>query len=162
MKALRILMVLILTAFFFGGCSETNTEQNEAAVDEESTFEISEDSDIMLSVKSASDDSLVLGIYNNSSEPIYWGQRYVIEQSQGGSWYRLKEIELEEDEFFAWEDILYKLEGEGTTEENENWIDYYGRLSEGHYRIVKEFFTDVRQDERFGEIIYVACEFDVE
>lgn len=124
----------------------------------ESTFEISEDTDILISVKNANSDSLELKICNKTPSTIFWGQWYVIEKQENNAWYQLQEIELEENVVFGWEDILYSLKAENTTVENENWIDYYGSLPKGDYRIVKAFFFDERQQD---EKIYVACEFSI-
>lgn len=125
----------------------------------ESTFDISENSNISLSVKSANNDCLELEISNNTSNTIFWGQWYVIEKLENNSWYQLQEIDLEDNVIFAWEDILYSLKESDITTENENWTDYYGKLSTENYRIIKSFFCDERKQD---ENIYVACEFSIE
>ena len=156
----KILLVLCLTIMFLSGCgSQNKVSEMDTSLGNESTLEISADTDIVLSVKTSNSNSLELEICNKTPSTIFCGQWYVIEKQENNTWYQLQEIELEENVIFGWEDILYSLEAENTTVENENWIDYYGNLSKGDYRIIKSFFFDERkQDEK----IYVACEFTVE
>ena len=163
MKKITTLMTLILfIIIFFNGCNVIRKNVNEVTnmkTTIESTFDISENSNILLSVKSADNNCLELEISNNSSNTIFWGQWYVIEKLDNKSWCQLQEIELEDNVVFGWEDILYSLKGSDITTENENWSDYYGNLPKGNYRIIKSFFYDERKQD---ENIYVACEFSID
>ena len=162
MKKIATLILFIIV--FFNGCNVIEKNENEVTDMKttngfESTFYISENSNISLSVKSANNDCLELEISNNTSNTIFWGQWYVIEKLENNTWYQLQEIELEDNVIFGWEDILYSLKESDITTENENWTDYYGSLPKGNYRIIKSFFYDERKQD---QNIYVACEFYIE
>lgn len=162
MKKITTLILFII--LFFNGCNVIEGNENEVSdmkttIGIESTFDISENSNILLSVKYADNNCLELEIENNTSSTVFWGQWYVIEKLENNSWYQLQEIELENNIIFGWEDILYSLKESDITIENENWSDYYGSLPKGNYRIIKSFFFDERKQD---ENIYVACEFSIE
>lgn len=170
------MLLLCLTIMVFSGCEnqntvsetetfiepETITEGTDEAIEmktlleNESTLEISADTDILLSVKTANSDNLELEICNKSSNTIFFSSWFIIEKKQNDIWYQQY---IKAPEEIVWVDSLGYLDADNTTIINENWSGKYPNISEGKYRIIKAFFWDERnQDEK----VYVACEFNIE
>lgn len=139
---------------------ETKTESEDETVGMETSFEKESTLDILLSVKSANANSLELEISNNSSKTLYWGSWFTLEKKENDNWYEVKLLDLESDNIArTWTDSLAYLNKDETRTIECKWDNGYGELSNGNYRIVKEFFFDERnQDEK----VYVACEFSIE
>jgi hypothetical protein len=56
---------------------------------------------------------------------------------------------------YGWNSIGYYVGEDGTREMNINWEWLYGKLSKGHYRIVKSISLEPYVRE------YFSCEFDI-
>lgn len=127
---------------------------------EKSILEISDTNDFTITAEKASPTGIEMKISNNSPKTLYWGSWFTVEKKENDGWYELNLLELEgNDVKRAWTDILAFLDSNETRNIEQQWENGYGELPKGDYRIVKDFFFDVRnQDEK----IYVACEFSIE
>lgn len=92
----------------------------------------------------------------NVTGELQTGQRYEIQvRNAHGEWIdnSSKDVEI------AWDDIAYLISNDDTTKMDLNWEYLYGRLNDGHYRIVKRVM-DYRAPGDYDE--YDICaEFDI-
>ena len=92
----------------------------------------------------------------NVTGELQTGQWYEIQvRNAKGEWIdnSSKDVEI------AWEDIAYLISNNGMTEMDLNWEYLYGRLNDGHYRIVKKVM-DYRAPGDYDEYDIYA-EFDI-
>lgn len=97
-------------------------------------------------------------VVNHAMETLYWGSEWTLEESIDGVWYEL-EIVPPEGVVVVSHDILFTLAGGQSRVLEFQWEGIIKELSEGSYRIVKEFYYDDRKRE---DAINVACEFRID
>lgn len=93
-------------------------------------------------------DQITVSMKNQTKEELIWGEMFYLEQERDGKWYV---VNSKDDAF--WIEIAYGLEPEQTSENVCYVTEMYGKLSAGHYRILKEFYA--------GEKFFAAVEFEV-
>lgn len=87
-------------------------------------------------------------IVDKNITPYVWGPGYKLQIKQDGVW---KDMEpLREMNF---EDISYELNEEGIYEETINWLEDYGSLGQGNYRIVKSTNYNETNIEFYAEFL---------
>ncbi len=79
-------------------------------------------------------DKVTVSIKNQTEEPLIWGEMFYLEQERDGKWYVIDPLDG-----VAWIAIAYELQPKQTAENVCYVTDMYGKLSAGHYRILKEF-----------------------
>ena len=139
---------ILILCLLFCGC--------EQKVGNPSTLNISATTTISMMVVNISDTQIELELENHSEDTLYWGTWYVLEKNIEGTWYEV-EMELPEGVSLSWHAIQYSLAG-GEKQSLDYSLEFYENLSQGNYRIVKDFsFDEKNQEEKF----YVACEFEI-
>lgn len=133
---------------------------NTKDIGEKSMLEISFTDDFTISTEEVYPTGIEMKISNNSSKTLYWDSWFTLEKKENDNWYEVKLLDLGNDNIArSWTGSLAYLNKYETSTIECKWDNGYGELSNGNYRIVKEFFYDKRnQDEK----IYVACEFTIE
>lgn len=152
-KIRKIMSAFTIICLLMAGC---NTKD----IGEKSMLEISVTDDFTISTEEAYPTGIKMKISNNSSKTLYWDSWFTLEKKENDNWYEVKLLELEGSDIDrTWTSYLAYLNKDETRTIECKWDNGYGELSNGNYRIVKEFFFDERnQDEK----IYIACEFSIE
>lgn len=85
-------------------------------------------------------EGLVLSIKNETKEEIVFDDGYIIEKKTYGQWYKLPSQSLKT---IDWEDEPLVIPPESTVEDacSVEWLEGYGKLSAGSYRLLKKFET---------------------
>ena len=77
-------------------------------------------------------------LITDNNEPDYgWGKSYRIQKNENGSWNDLKTIRE-----LAFEEIAYILDENNQLKQKINWVNLYGELEKGTYRIVKPVYDN--------------------
>lgn len=95
---------------------------------------------IELSAKNMTDKGMTLVIKkldNRNYDEAVTGGMYTIEQYKNGQWKA-----LEEKKSICWDLKAYSITAERKLELDVKWDYIYGELSDGRYRIAKDFFTE--------------------
>ena len=79
---------------------------------------------------------LELRFINNTENTVGLGSWYVIEVEKENVWYSCEEIQV--SAVRIWTDQLIIVESQTSVDRDYDWIDYYGALSSGKYRIIYE------------------------
>lgn len=115
--------------------SPTSSSSN-YVTSEETPIEVT--SDKLENVKLEIDDSTLsssgakLIITDMNKPDLGWGESYSIQKKEENNWVNLQPSE---DVFFSL--IHYNLDSNNQVIQQLNWVDYYGELENGTYRIVK-------------------------
>jgi hypothetical protein len=151
---LIFLFCIFLINVFFSGCEK---QMNKNPVLEQSHFNTSDiNNDILLSIKDNSitpETKEITLVFKNKSkvEYIYGGVDY-LEKEIDGKWYSLPSKEN-----VQWDMLAYKLKAEAVAESNFSIKTYYGDLTKGKYRIIKE----VSQIDNIKIKSYVIVKFSI-
>ena len=142
MFLLSLSLVLVLPV-----CSCSGVEKAEVAA-----YTVNEIETVNVVADSVSPDGLTYTITNNSDETVAYSHYYHLDVEQNGVWYHVKE----KKEMVVLMIRPATAAGKADTYEC-NWRERYGSLSEGHYRLVKQFGFDGT-----FEKYYIAAEFTVD
>ena len=86
---------------------------------------------------SSSATSAKLEIKNDNSTEVIYGEAYQVQKLVNGSWENMKPLE----ENIVFPMVGIEIAGNTTGYIDVDWTDYYGKLENGKYRIVKEYTT---------------------
>ena len=92
-------------------------------------------------------------LINYTGENYEYGSEFSIEYQKNGTWYSI--IPKEDMNFNM---MAYLLEDNTTKELDINWENFYGKLPNGKYRIIKNFSKEKNR----SEDVYVSAEFVIE
>ena len=92
-------------------------------------------------------------IANQRGSEIATGEWYSIQRYEDGEWHRLDEL-IDA----VWKDVEYRIPNGETAVLPTNWKTWYGELSSGKYRIVKEVYLYL---ENRIDTNYLATEFEI-
>ena len=86
-----------------------------------------------------SEDGLVLDICNESENELTFEEDFILEKWTKGQWYKIPSQSLTHD----WEDEPFVVEPHTVAEGAcpVNWLEDYGKLPNGQYRLLKKFQT---------------------
>lgn len=86
-----------------------------------------------------SEDGLVLDICNESENELTFEEDFILEKWTKGQWYKMPSQSLTHD----WEDEPLVVEPHTVAEGAcpVNWLEDYGKLPNGQYRLLKKFQT---------------------
>jgi len=146
----KVLAAIILFCLTVAGCVVCiffMVRSNETNSDTEPTLDIE---GVVLEIKenSVSNTGLTLIMKNMAQNEYLYGDYCVIENQADGECCQLPFIR----ENIGLPAITYTLEGYGVKEIDLNWTWYYGELTPGDYRIIKDFNLVV------GDVVYGAYE----
>lgn len=122
MKRFLSIMLVTIETILLVACSS-----------KESTYQPTELENVSTSVLDVSTKGATLIIKDTNEIPYTYGEWYVIEKEKDGTWYEVKE-KVEE---LCFDSIGYIPNEEKEIEFQMNWESIYGKLSSGHYRILK-------------------------
>lgn len=153
MRKLFIIMLLIISIGTLNGCNSIKELDSNKL--EKSIYEISEQSkDITIAVKekdlTVETESVTLIFTNLSDEDYIYGAEPHLEVKIDDNWYVLPTLEN-----VAWDEIAYILSPRDSREVIFLIKDNYGKLNEGEYRIIKNFYSD-------GEPTFATVEFKLD
>ena len=133
------------------GCGSSNT----FTIGDVSDMEISNNSDVSLSVKDGTlkNTSVTLILANDSDKLLRYDDVYEIEIKKDNEWHKIN-VELYFDM------PLWEVKENSKEEIELNWEHEYGKLAKGNYRIIKEVYFEV--DDNQEESFYVSAEFTIE
>lgn len=109
---------------------------------------------VSLELISINNDSLSFKIINNTDKRFLWGQGYRIEEYVNNKWHNVN-LEINVNS------IGYILDSNKETDNNINSIKY---LSNGKYRIIKDFREIISENDNgfeFGKLYYSFLEFEI-
>lgn len=144
MKKIINLAVFIIISILLTGCD------NFLRLGSISNYEIT--NDIITMENNFSETKINLKITNNTEDYYGYNDTFILEYQKNNNWY----LVIPKEEVIT-KDILYLIEG-NSSKELDIYLDNYGALSKGKYRIIKAFS---KGDEE-NPIIYVASEFVIE
>lgn len=138
-----LIMVLALNILLLVGCGQK--------LGEEFTEEVNTLEGVSLTVdaESAASSGITYTLDNQSDKDINFGQNYSLQMEKDGKWYQVES----RDPMAVTLELLWLPAGTSDTYEIK-WDSSYGKLSSGHYRIVKNV-----SDEENG--YYLAGEFQL-
>ncbi|WP_216827470.1 immunoglobulin-like domain-containing protein [Alkalihalobacterium elongatum] len=135
MQILSLVLLLILV-----GCHTQPTSLVEESEYEANIFNIIEDKELSIEMNglvNKNKNQVILEIKNLGTIPIGFGEYYQIEKHQGEAWYRVPFVEN-----IAFVDIGYLIDPGKTEKMIISLKDLKHALTEGEYRIIKEFWTE--------------------
>ncbi len=153
MKKIAYIFILIIVIGNLTACKASKKLDVDKL--EKSTYDASQQGeDVELSVKEeviAPDTENIILSYTNFSDREYiYGKEPCLEMEIDDIWYVVPTLETA-----AWDEMAYILSPNDTREDVFPMGDYYGKLDEGKYRIVKILYSD-------DESIFVVGEFNVQ
>lgn len=151
MKKLFLIVCGIIMLFVL------SVERKYDILGKESVYDVSMVAGFSFVVEDVNEDFIGISLRNLSAENLCWGTEYDLEKCVGGIWYSV-EPQIPEGTVMVWEDIMYVLKS-GEDKEISIPLQYYGKLANGTYRVVKQFFFE---GQKMSEGSYVAAEFVVE
>ena len=94
---------------------------------------------MMIEDGTVSEDGLVLDICNESENELTFEEDFILEKWTKGQWYKMPSQSLTHD----WEDEPFVVEPHTVAEGAcpVNWLEDYGKLPNGQYRLLKKFQT---------------------
>lgn len=101
-------------------------------------------------------EDATLIIKNNTNYTYTYGQSYILEKYVDGNWFI---IDPKNDLTFV--SIGYTIRLKETKQIKVNWKHYYGRLSSGKYRIIKDVFRNIGIPIDENDNYYIAVEFTI-
>ena len=147
----KILLILIGMTVFLSACSSTSLRYVDGypwAIGEESRY-VEPDTDVITFLadnKTLLETKTVFQISNAGTKTLYYGSGYSLEIELDDKWYEIPcdfDISTEEFEIAPGETDLFMV----------YWTDSYGTLPDGHYRIIKEIWSNVLLKKR------ISCDF---
>jgi len=120
----------------------------------ESKLVLNESGDVTMTVESVVDTKITVRINCFADDPAIFGEEYVLEVKNGQKWYSLP----------VKEDIMFTSIGYGLKKGNYlSWYtDFeilYGKLSPGHYRIIKSYRIEPQQEN--PKVYFISAEFSI-
>lgn len=143
---LKIIMLLITAVLIFSGCGSAED------VGRKSSLQIETEKSVVMEITQLSETGIELEISNLGDTKAYYGKWYSLERNIDGEWYELNFAEGNADITFP--AVGYDLNAGLSAKKQIDWEFAYGKLPEGHYRLIKDF--EILQNE-----FYVACEFSI-
>ena len=135
MKRFLSIMLVTIATILLVACSS-----------KESTYQPTALENVSISISNISATGATL-IIKDTNEPSYtYGEWYVIEKEKDDTWYEVKE----KVEDLCFDSIGYIPNEEKEIEFQINWESVYGKLSSGHYRILKTADSHI-----------ISAEFDI-
>ncbi len=98
---------------------------------------------------------MVVTIVNNSDNTIYFGDYFAIEKKQGSRWNEISYVSSASPD---WSDATYVIGAGSSMDFSYYWVDLYGELDKGEYRMVKLYYDNTS----YSEIARFYCEFEIE
>ena len=94
--------------------------------------------------ESISAEGLTLDITNDTKDVLVFEEEYIIEKRTQGQWYKLPSQTIAGD----WEEEPVIIDPETSVKQAcfVTWLDSYGRLSAGEYRLLKKFKTPDKKE----------------
>ena len=150
-KIIFTILLLGIIVLNLTGCGSSNT----FTIGDVSDIEISNNSDVSLSVKDGTlkNTSVTLILANDSDKLLRYDDVYEIEIKKDNEWNKIN-VELYFDM------PLWEVKENSKEEIELNWEHEYGKLAKGNYRIIKEVYFEV--DDNQEESFYVSAEFTIE
>ena len=141
-NSLLIALVLSLMIIFSACGAQNNTSIIDTGNLELSIYNASEQSsDVSMKAKeyflNTKAESVPFTITNHSDKDYTYGIEPILEVESDGEWYSIPP-----NEDAAWDGIGYILQANSEREDILDVKNFYGKLAEGHYRVVKSMFSD--------------------
>lgn len=139
-----LLTTAALSVLLLGGCGQK--------LGEEFTEEVNTLEGVTLTVEETSVNPIAIAyiIDNQSETDLSYGQDYGLQMEKDGKWYQI----IPKKDVAVTLELLWVPAGSGNSH-TVNWQDSYGKLTKGHYRIVKSVADNSRG-------YYLAGEFRIE
>ena len=94
---------------------------------------------VTMTVSDVTATGAVVTIQDNNPETFVYGEWFVIEQEKDGVWYEMKTKITD----YGFNEIGWLTDESGVLTMTVDWEWLYGKLPEGHYRILKQAGTEV-------------------
>ena len=149
----KTLFTILLCGVMVLGLTGCGKSKNELDIGNKSDIKISQN-DVTMTIKDGTltNKSVTLVLTNNSDKNFQYGNPYEIEIKKNGEWHKINaelDFTLPAFHLLSKESIDIELD----------WENGYGNLTEGTYRIIKEF--DYEYEEEKYETFNVAVEFTI-
>ena len=153
-KTIVFLLLYFMIICLLSGCSSSNQSQKNVLKMEEANVI----SNISFSIDDASvtRTGLTYLIENNDIPEAVWsfGSSFYLESLANDEWELVRPIA----ETPFWTEILISVSSGKSSTQTVNWLDIYGQLEPGAYRLVKEF---TRSEGKLVETYYLVADFDI-
>ena len=120
MKKLTVVFMILMA--ILTGCARESTYQPTGATN------------VAMTVSDVTPTGAVVTIRDDNPEPFVYGEWFVIEQEKDGVWYEVKTKITD----YGFNEIGWLTDEQGELIMTVDWEWLYGKLSGGHYRILKE------------------------
>lgn len=149
MRKIFISFLIGITCFIFVGCNNSSLK-----LGPKSNHKINNEF-VSMSIKEGtfSKKGAIILLKNHTNESYLYGDVYSVEYEKNGSWYSIKPLEG-----MGFNMIGYTLKSNETKEITMNWVDFYGELPKGNYRILKTVSKEIEKNKN----ISISTEFMIE
>jgi hypothetical protein len=130
--------------------SDENQDQNLVDVDTENFNRNPENVTIEVDENTISSTNILIIIKDNNENPYGWGVEFRVQEKVNGEWENLEYVSND----LSWIDIAYELGEDKQLTQKLDIEKYYGKLSNGTYRIVKPVYDN-------GYIDLYSNEFEI-
>lgn len=127
---------------------------NKSKKGSESKMVLNETSDVTMTVESVVETEIIVRINYFADDPAIFGEDYVLEVKKGQKWYSLPS---KDDIMFT--SIGYGLEKGYNLPWSTDFEILYGKLSHGHYRIIKSIRIEPLQGD--SKVYFISAEFSI-
>ena len=137
-RTIRTLEILGILGAFSLIVAASIAEKKNAIVNDYKGVSMSAEED------SISAEGLILDITNDTEETLIFEEEYIIEKKTQGQWYKLPSQTITGD----WEEEPVVIEPETSVKQacSVTWLESYGKLSPGEYRLLKKFETPDKEE----------------
>ena len=123
----KLTMIFLILMAILTGCAR------------ESAYQPTGVANVTMTVSNVTATGAVVTIQDNNPEPFVYGEWFVIEQEKDGVWYEMKTKITN----YGFNEIGWLTDESGALTMTVDWEWLYGKLPEGHYRILKQAGTEV-------------------
>lgn len=134
-ETITIIIILIIGILIF---SNYNKKRNELISSEKNFTRSPNNVTIKVIENSISSTSVTILITDKNDHSYVWGEQFSIQKKVNEEWQDLKYI----TDTVAFNEIAYALNKNNQLTQKIEWTNYYGELSNGTYRIVKQVYDN--------------------
>lgn len=151
-KTILTILLCGVTMLLLTGCGTKATIKDES--------ELNEAEGVSMTIKkdTLTRTSATIIISDNGKETNIYGENYRIDKKENGEWKELEKVNPN----YKFNSKAYFVDKDGKLEFKCNWENYYGKLEEGEYRLVKSTKPNLDREITDDDRSYFSVEFTIE